>query len=56
MERISVSADVINHAGIIIVLASGKTKADVADRVETSSDFISLPAVLAKRGIWLLDN
>lgn len=56
MKRISISAYVIDNAEHIIVFASGTTKSEVICKVEASDDFTSLPAVLAKRGTWLLDN
>jgi 6-phosphogluconolactonase len=56
-ERMTITPVVIEQASSIFVLANGKEKAAVLQRVIASpEDFIALPACLARDATWLLDT
>lgn len=57
MKRITITRHVIEDASEIIVLAAGSKKSQVVKDLFSSDPCIKdYPAVLAKNGIWLLDE
>jgi len=56
-RRITITKRVIDEAKEILVLASGSNKSDVVQKLYSKQySFLDLPAILAKRGIWLIDE
>jgi 6-phosphogluconolactonase len=56
-ERLTITPQVIAAAGAVFVLAPGKTKSDVFDRMQKSGyDCNLLPACLPRDAVWLLDD
>lgn len=54
--RISVTAKVLFNAKSIIVLASGKNKGQVMAKLNKSDDIFEIPARIALRGTWIIDQ
>jgi 6-phosphogluconolactonase len=56
-RRITVTPGVLEAAGTLLVLAAGEGKAaPVAWALTGPEDPLACPAVLARRGVWLLDH
>lgn len=56
-ERLTITPPVIGAVGVAFVLAPGRGKSAVFERVIKSEEtFASLPAVLVGNAIWLLDD
>lgn len=56
-RRLTIGPDVVTRAKSIIVLACGVGKKEILARaIENPNDIDSLPARMALRGTWLLDN
>jgi len=56
-ERLTITPPVIARANAVFVLAPGKEKSGILERVLNSGgDFMTLPVLLPGNGIWLLDD
>ena len=56
-ERMTITPVVIEAAATIVVMATGKGKAQaVARALRGPADVAGCPAQLARRGLWLLDQ
>lgn len=56
VQRITITKRVIDNAVEIIVLASGKGKWKVLSELPANNDIVVIPARMALRGLWLLDE
>ena len=55
-QRITITKTVIGRAKQIIVLASGTGKMRVLSELSVNSDIAALPARMALKGLWILDE
>lgn len=56
-ERLTITSHVVTGAGAVFLLAPGKEKSGILDRVlKSAGDFMSLPVLLPGNAIWLLDD
>lgn len=55
-QRVTITKKVIESAGEIIVLASGKGKSRVLAELADNSDIAAIPGRMVINGLWLLDE
>jgi 6-phosphogluconolactonase len=56
IQRVSITKDVIESASEIIVFASGENKKKVLAAIDAGTEIDDIPAIIASRGIWVLDE
>jgi len=56
MQRVSITKDVLDSAFEIIVFASGQNKREILTMLNEEKGIKALPASIALRGLWLLDE
>lgn len=56
LQRVTITKKVIESADEIIVIASGKGKMKVLAELADNSDIAAIPARMAIKGLWLLDE